>query len=75
MKTTFSENIFDIEDIITIIFLIVAIIVGVLVMLKSESAENPLEFEYKHHDYIYFPGKGIIHSPECKQCTLTFETI
>lgn len=35
----------------------------------------PIEFEYKHHDYIYFPGKGIIHSPECKQCTLTFETI
>ena len=35
----------------------------------------PVEFEYKHHDYIYFTGKGIIHSPECKQCTLTFETI
>lgn len=35
----------------------------------------PVEFEYKHHDYIYFPGKGVIHSPECKQCTLTFETI
>lgn len=35
----------------------------------------PIEFEYKHHDYIYFPNKGIIHSPECKLCTLTFETI
>lgn len=35
----------------------------------------PIEFEYKHHDYIYFPGKGIIHSPECHRCTLTFETI
>lgn len=35
----------------------------------------PIEFEYKRHDYIYFSGKGIIHSPECKQCTLTFETI
>lgn len=35
----------------------------------------PIEFQYKNHDYIYFPGKGIIHSPECKQCTLTFETI
>ena len=35
----------------------------------------PIEFGYKYHDYIYFPGKGIIHSPECKQCTLTFETI
>lgn len=75
MKAAFSKNIFDIEDIIIIIFLIVAIIMGVLIIRKSKSAENPLEFEYKKHDYIYFPGKGIIHSPECKQCTLTFETI
>lgn len=36
---------------------------------------TPQEFEYKKHDYIYFPGKGIIHSPECHKCTLTFEMI
>ena len=47
----------------------------VLNTLTSTHTSTPQEFEYKHHDYIYFPGKGTIHSPECRQCTLTFETI
>ena len=53
--------------------LVLAIIaIGILVLVNAKA---PQEFQYKHHDYIYFPGKGIIHSPECRQCTLTFETI
>ena len=67
------------KDTSTLIFLITTIIVATLfitVTVKNcKSTNTPQEFEYKKHDYIYFPGKGIIHSPECKQCTLTFETI
>ena len=54
-----------------------SLLIGILIT-SYHMLTNPIlsiEFEYKHHDYIYFPGKGIIHSPECKQCTLTFETI
>ena len=50
----------------------VIIAMGILVLVNVTA---PQEFQYKNHDYIYFPGKGVIHSPECKQCTLTFETI
>jgi hypothetical protein len=50
--------------------------VGMIYVIHTLTSTNtPQEFEYKHHDYIYFPDKGVIHSPECKQCTLTFETI
>lgn len=69
MKTNTFEYIFP------VITLIAIIISAICVIYKSNSVESPQEFQYKKHDYIYFPGKGIIHSPECKQCTLTFETI
>lgn len=52
--------------------------VGVAYVLNTPTSTHtstPQEFEYKHHDYIYFPGKGIIHSPECRQCAITFERI
>lgn len=59
------------------IIILLSLFIGVLItsyyMLTNPIL--PIEFQYKNHDYIYFPGKGIIHSPECKQCTLTFETI
>lgn len=62
---------------ITITLVLLSLLISVLIasyyMLVNPMF--PIEFEYKKHDYIYFPGKGIIHSPECKQCTLTFETI
>lgn len=59
--------------IIILLSLLIGILITIYYMLTNPIL--PIEFEYKHHDYIYFPGKGIIHSPECKQCTLTFETI
>ena len=52
------------------------IVIGVCMYLAfTTKPATPQEFQYKNHDYIYFPNKGIIHSPECRQCTLTFETI
>lgn len=48
--------------------------VGMMYVINT-STKIPQEFEYKHHDYIYFPGKGIIHSPDCRQCAITFERI
>ncbi len=56
-------------------FIAILMLMGILLINFYPVNKKPQEFEYKHHDYIYFPGKGIIHSPECKQCTLTFETI
>ena len=47
----------------------------IYVINTSTPTKTPQEFQYKKHDYIYFPDKGVIHSPECRQCTLTFETI
>lgn len=58
--------------IIVLMLVPVIIAMGILVLVNVTA---PQEFQYKNHDYIYFPGKGVIHSPECKQCTLTFETI
>ena len=49
--------------------------IAFVMFLGSKDTKTPQEFQYKKHDYIYFPDKGIIHSPECRQCTLTFETI
>lgn len=56
-------------------FIDIFIIIEILLVNFYPVNKKPQEFEYKHHDYIYFPGKGIIHSPECHRCTLTFETI
>ena len=64
--------------IIVLLLLPSILAVGVVYVLNtpiSTHTSTPQEFEYKHHDYIYFPGKGIIHSPECKQCAITFERI
>lgn len=50
--------------------------IGMIYIINTPTPTKiPQEFEYKHHDYIYFPNKGIIHSPECRQCTITFERI
>ncbi len=59
------------------IIILLSLFIGVLITSYYTLTNPilPIEFQYKNHDYIYFPGKGIIHSPECKQCTLTFETI
>lgn len=61
-----------------IIFLLLTsmLAIGMMYVISTPTPiKTPQEFQYKKHDYIYFPGKGITHSPECKQCTLTFETI
>ena len=34
---------------------------------------TPQEFQYKQHTYIYFPNKGLVHSPDCKHCQLVFD--
>ena len=60
---------------LAITFIAILIIIEILLINFYPANKKPQEFEYKHHDYIYFPGKGIIHSPECHRCTLTFETI
>lgn len=50
--------------------------IGMIYIINTPTPTKiPQEFEYKHHDYIYFPNKGIIHSPECRQCAITFERI
>lgn len=50
--------------------------IGMIYVISTRTpTKTPQEFQYKKHDYIYFPDKGVIHSPECRQCTLTFETI
>ena len=50
--------------------------IGMIYIIDTPTPTKiPQEFEYKHHDYIYFPNKGIIHSPECRQCAITFERI
>lgn len=64
--------------IIVLLLLTSILAVGVAYVLNTPTGTHtstPQEFKYKYHDYIYFPGKGIVHSPECKQCTLTFKTI
>lgn len=52
------------------------LVIGMIYIINTPTPTKiPQEFEYKHHDYIYFPNKGIIHSPECRQCAITFERI
>ena len=58
-----------------IYILSLGVFIAFVIFLDSKNTKTPQEFQYKKHDYIYFPGKGVIHSPECRQCTLTFETI
>ena len=60
---------------VLILLLLPSIIMVGIVYVVSRPVSTPQEFEYKHHDYIYFPDKGIIHSPECRQCAITFERI
>lgn len=64
-----------IRIIIALLLTSILTIIMIYVISTPTPTKTPQEFQYKRHDYIYFPGKGIIHSPECRQCTLTFETI
>lgn len=62
--------------IIIFLLLISILAIGMIYVISTPTpTKTPQEFQYKKHDYIYFPDKGVIHSPECRQCTLTFETI
>lgn len=64
-----------IRIIIALLLTSILTIIMIYIISTPTPTKTPQEFQYKKHDYIYFPGKGIIHSPECRQCTLTFETI
>lgn len=64
-----------IRIIIALLLTSILAIIMIYIISTPTPTKTPQEFQYKRHDYIYFPGKGIIHSPECRQCTLTFETI
>lgn len=53
---------------------IVALVLSSLYFLHSSICKDtPMEIKYKTHDYIYFPHKGIVHSPDCKQCQIIFD--
>lgn len=54
------------------IWLLVAIII---LLLMYRAPEAPVKFNYEKHEYIYFPNKGMVHSPECKQCYVYVGTI
>lgn len=64
-----------IRIIIALLLTSILAIIMIYIISTPTPTKTPQEFQYKKHDYIYFPGKGVIHSPECRQCTLTFETI
>lgn len=64
-----------IRIIIALLLTSILAIIMIYIISTPTPTKPPQEFQYKKHDYIYFPGKGVIHSPECRQCTLTFETI
>ena len=64
-----------IKIIISLLLTSILVIGTIYVISTPTPTKTPQEFQYKKHDYIYFPDKGVIHSPECRQCTLTFETI
>lgn len=63
----------SITAILVLLSLLISTLIASYYMLTNPMF--PIEFEYKKHDYIYFPGKGIIHSPECHKCAITFEMI
>lgn len=54
-----------------------ALIAGISLAMATCNNTNgeklPVEFQYNSHDYIYFPNKGVVHSPDCKHCQLTFD--
>lgn len=64
-----------IRIIIALLLTSILAIIMIYIISTPTPTKTPQEFQYKKHDYIYFPDKGVIHSPECRQCTLTFETI
>ena len=64
-----------IKIIISLLLTSILVIGTIYVISTPTPTKTPQEFQYKKHDYIYFPDKGVIHSPECRQCTLTFETM
>lgn len=51
------------------------LVVGVIQLILHTFSNNqlPMEFQYNSHDYIYFPHKGVVHSPDCKHCQLIFD--
>lgn len=57
----------------------ITILAGIIILIWLISStfypvnKEPQEFKYKEHDYIYFPGKGITHSPDCKHCLIIFD--
>lgn len=66
----------SIKKIVLTLLTISALILGVITIITTlTTSRAPQEFQYKQHDFIYFPGKGIIHSPECHKCAITFERI
>ena len=61
------------RTIILITLALVFIILEVILIRFYPSKKEPIEFKYKNHEYIYFPSKGVVHSPDCKQCILVFD--
>ena len=54
----------------------IGLLVAIIILLLAYRApEAPIKFNYEKHEYIYFPSKGIVHSPECKQCYVNMGTI
>lgn len=65
-----------IKKIVLALLTISTLIIGVIIIITAlTTSKAPQEFQYKQHNYIYFPGKGIIHSPACHECAITFERI
>lgn len=50
------------------------VVATILILGNSNSKKQlPQEFQYSSHEYIYFPDKGVVHSPDCKQCQLVLD--
>lgn len=58
-------------NLITLIIVSMALGMSITGLLIKNSPTK--EFNYKSHSYIYFPGKGVVHDPDCKQCILVFD--
>lgn len=52
---------------------LLAVIIMISICMALDSANHPADFQYKSHTYIYFPNKGVVHSPDCKHCQLVFD--
>lgn len=61
------------RTIILVTLALVITILGLILIRFYPSKEEPIEFKYNNHEYIYFPSKGVVHSPDCKQCILIFD--